>query len=328
MIWFRIQTILLVLLSPCFTKTSESQKNEGFIETSPKVIVGGTEVTKGRYPYQVALMTGNSQYCGGTLIAPNYVLTAAHCAGYANVAAHIGRHKLSDTTETKEVISVQKEILHPNYDDSTDENDIMLVKLASSSTYSTVKLDNGSQTLTEGTDVTVMGWGNTEERGFDSDVLLEVEVDIVSNADCLESYTVDIFDSSLCAARLGKDSCQGDSGGPLIVKGSSAESDVQVGIVSWGIGCAREEFPGVYTRVSSYYDWITSHVEQDNTTLSPTISSTLPLSLPPTLSPTLPPTLSKSDVPSHHPTNISELSFMDSLKSLVALVLDKIMFCM
>merc|ERR1711978_46903 len=85
---------------------------------------------------------------------------------------------------------------------------------------------------------------------------MEVEVDIVQNSDCNDSYNGDIATNMLCAARKGKDSCQGDSGGPLIVKGSDASGDIQVGVVSWGNGCADREYPGVYARVSSQIDWI------------------------------------------------------------------------
>jgi len=225
-------------------------------EPPTKQIVGGTEVTVGRYPYQVALVDSDGfQFCGASLIAPNYVLSAAHCAGGV-ASVQIGRHDLS-ADEVFEDIPVIAETLHPGYDDCTTENDVMVLTLSSSSSADPVTLDDGSTDLSAGIDVTVMGWGTTSSGGSSSDVLLEVDVDVVSNSDCEAAYgTGQITSDMMCAARSGKDSCQGDSGGPLIVKGSDAASDVQVGIVSWGFGCADEDFPGVYASVSFFLTWI------------------------------------------------------------------------
>lgn len=224
-------------------------------------IVGGVEAQRGRYPYLVSLSDNGEAICGGSLIAPNYVLTAAHCAGYS-YKAEIGRHNLSNNGEDYESISVIAEFIHPNYNDNTSENDFMVLKLASDSSYSLVTLDEGSAEVADGTDVTVMGWGATCEGGPSSDVLLEVEVDIVGHPRCNSAYGGNsITNDMLCAARDGKDACQGDSGGPLVIKGSSDEGDVQVGIVSWGLGCADPNFPGVYSRVATAMDFINTSME-------------------------------------------------------------------
>lgn len=90
---------------------------------------------------------------------------------------------------------------------------------------------------------------------------MEVEVDVVSNSQCNSAYDGGITDDMLCASRSGKDSCQGDSGGPLIVKGTDFSKDVQVGVVSWGYGCADESYPGVYARVSEQIQWIKTQIE-------------------------------------------------------------------
>ena len=89
---------------------------------------------------------------------------------------------------------------------------------------------------------------------------MEVEVDIVSKSECNSDYSGQITDNMVCASRSGKDSCQGDSGGPLIVKGGDVSADVQVGVVSWGNGCADPNFPGVYARVSSKISWIKEQI--------------------------------------------------------------------
>ena len=215
-----------------------------------RLIVGGNEVEEGRYPYTVALVnSGGGQFCGGSLIAPEYVLSAGHCGFLAN-RVQIGRHNLREP-EVYEDIVIEFIRYHPDYDGENNRYDVMLMKLAEPSSYTPIVLDDGTQDLSAGEDVTVMGWGTTCSGGRRSDVLLEVEIDVVSNTRCNEQYPNLIFDEMVCAARKGKDSCQGDSGGPLIVKGNNVTADVQVGIVSWGNGCAQEEFPGVYTRISS-----------------------------------------------------------------------------
>lgn len=231
-------------------------------------IVGGVETEVGRYPYQVGLVRSASSTfpgCGGVLIAPDTVLTAAHCG---NLFTHviIGRHDLQDASETYETIQIQSETMHPNYCAPTIENDLMIIKLTSASAYSPVNLDDNTQDLSAGTDVTTIGWGSTFYGGFGSPVLREVELDIVSNQECAEQYGGgQITSDMLCAARLGKDSCQGDSGGPLIVKGSSAENDVLVGLVSWGNECASPNYPGVYARVGEKISWIKNEMSRKST---------------------------------------------------------------
>ena len=131
-----------------------------------------------------------------------------------------------------------------------------------------VKLDSSIQLSNEllksnSTQLTVMGWGDTnasEEVQEISNELMEVDVNLISNEECEQSsdgmglsYLDQIMENMMCAKDLGEDSCQGDSGGPLVLK-SSQGADVQVGVVSWGYGCADEDFPGVYSRGSSAYD--------------------------------------------------------------------------
>eukprot|EP00804_Cyclotella_cryptica_P010220 CCRYP_016702-RB/>CCRYP_016702-RB protein AED:0.02 eAED:0.02 QI:769/1/1/1/1/1/2/859/152 len=113
-----------------------------------------------------------------------------------------------------------------------------------------------------------MGWGDTTvEDGYDlSDVLLGVDLDYIPNDVCdassdgIDTYQGLVKDSMICASKSGRDGCQGDSGGPIIVKGSDHTKDVQVGVSSWGYGCASPDFPGVYSRVSNGYRWIRNRV--------------------------------------------------------------------
>lgn len=249
--------------SSIFTILSILQFLHRALAQDGKYIIGGEEVDPiGRYPYQVALVSEYGfQFCGGSLVHKDWVLSAAHCYGLA-FAVEIGRHNLTDSTEVYESIEIDWERRHPKYNSFTTNNDFMMVKLKQSSSYSTVTLDEGS-TVTPGDAVTVMGWGVTES-GVSSDILLEVEVDLVSNRECNSDYLFNrITGSMMCASREGKDSCQGDSGGPLIMKGEDASSDVLVGIVSWGIGCADPNYPGVYARVCSEIDWIKKQIASD-----------------------------------------------------------------
>eukprot|EP00594_Rhizosolenia_setigera_P007730 CAMPEP_0178965638 /NCGR_PEP_ID=MMETSP0789-20121207/16429_1 /TAXON_ID=3005 /ORGANISM="Rhizosolenia setigera, Strain CCMP 1694" /LENGTH=296 /DNA_ID=CAMNT_0020650717 /DNA_START=50 /DNA_END=940 /DNA_ORIENTATION=+ len=235
-------------------------------ESDHNNIVGGTEVTRGRYPYQVALaqsLFGFSFWggCGGSLIAPGYVLSAAHCGFDTDFdLVWIGRHNVEDSSEEGyESINVVEKFLHPSYDETTLENDVMILKLESDSTAQVVAYDTGDADTSEGNPVTVMGWGSTTEPdGETSDVLLEVELDIVSNCDCCKRWGGGITDGMMCAEDAEKASCTGDSGGPLIIKGSDAESDMQVGIVSFvsSNGCPDPDLPSGFVRISEYVDWI------------------------------------------------------------------------
>lgn len=224
---------ILFLTSVSAAKAQESEYNQ-----TSKVIVGGTEAPTGRYEYQVVYLTNSGGMCGGSLIAPDVVLSAAHCLeeGDSIPRVYINIRDITEPLQDgEEMINVEEAVLHPDYDDTTKENDVMILKLESPSTKQPVAYDNGNADTSEGDPVTVMGFGTTSSGGSSSDVLLEVEVDIVSNEKCNAQYGGSgITSNMMCAAREGKDSCQGDSGGPLIIKGSDAASDMQVGVVSFG----------------------------------------------------------------------------------------------
>jgi len=274
--------ILCHFLSPSFSKLYDDFENEN-LRTNKKMldnfinhssiksfdglakeakIVGGVATIKDRYPYQVALFTDETQFCGGSLIASEWVLTAAHCAGYVT-NIHIGRYDLGDDSEVYENIETEFEIPHPKFDLQTLDYDFMLVKLKTPSSYQPVLLYNGNEDFPDGLDFTVMGWGRTGSNRLPSDILLEVEVDYFPSSSCKRRYRrlgTNISERMMCASRSGKDACQGDSGGPIIYKGVDAFEDVQVGVVSWGIGCARRLLPGVYSRVSEALEFIDQYV--------------------------------------------------------------------
>ena len=234
-------------------------------------IIGGNEALDGRYPYAVALTNFGSLYCGGSVIAPDLILTAAHCADVGN-GVQIGRYDRSNTLDTFERFSNLQEYVHPKYQSGVSlRYDKMIIKISGFTTTSPVRLNSNFSLPLDGTEVIVMGWGitNASDQESLSNRLLEVSVNTLTNEACansksplflFDSYKGQIFDDMLCAIDEGQDSCQGDSGGPLILPGNDASGDVQLAVVSWGYGCAILGFPGVYSRISYDYDWIKSTV--------------------------------------------------------------------
>ncbi|KID30657.1 Trypsin [Prauserella sp. Am3] len=225
-------------------------------------VVGGSPADISEFPYAVALTDSTGfQFCGGSLIAEDKVLTAAHCADGqdpSDVVAVTGRTDL--TTDEGTETPVSDIWVHPDYSSVTSGADVAVLTLSSPvSGAETIDLASGTDApvYSPGSDATVAGWGTTSEGGSASDTLLQGTVPVSSDEDCSSAYGGDYDATSMVCAGLpegGVDACQGDSGGPLVVDG------VLAGVVSWGEGCARPNTPGVYARVGTYADEISQQL--------------------------------------------------------------------
>jgi len=279
---------------------------ESSSDTITPRIIGGTRVaSKDSFPFYVHAV--NDYICGGSLVAPDMVLSAAHCAPAFRRSVAVNAVDLFDTTQTYEIDLVRA---HQEYTPGPEDNDIMLLRLKESvPNASLVELNFDDYIPLDGTAGVIMGFGQTEEKGDISYDLLEAVVPIVPNDRCHEllRYAGDIEAFHLCAGIDGTvDACIGDSGGPLLQK--QKDTWLQIGVVSFGIGCARRNTPGVYTRVSYYRDWILSFVCQFSR--EPPLmcreprNATHAQSKTPSIVPSLAPSDAPSDVPSDVPSSI------------------------
>ena len=223
-------------------------------------IVGGQAVSIDTHPWQVALNIhdrANTYFCGGTIIAPKWVLTAAHCFKTPNPPAKVEVKSGATHFETEGVwVAVERVFIHKAYNSRTQANDIALIKLKSPATGTPLALAGAEPRLSASTLLAVSGWGATSEGGTLSHVLREAKVPFVDTATCNapQAYHGQILPGMLCAGKMSVDACQGDSGGPLVA--TSPQGPVLVGVVSWGEGCAEQFKYGVYTQVSAFRGWI------------------------------------------------------------------------
>ncbi|XP_043266310.1 trypsin beta-like [Colletes gigas] len=229
-------------------------------------IVGGEETTIEQAPYQVSLekLRSNKLFthaCGGSIISKNWVVTAGHCVD-SKILSNYQIRSGSTYVHQGAVHRVQKVVRHNNFESegSIPVNDISLFRVVDADAFKfndqrkAVPLFSGNVESLAGKNAIVTGWGTTDDIDEPS-ALRKVSVPVITAKSCNEAYE-ELYDrippGQVCAGLMkgGKDACQGDSGGPLVVSGQL------VGIVSWGVGCGTPNYPGVYTDVSYYRQWV------------------------------------------------------------------------
>ncbi|XP_056626627.1 serine protease 27 [Triplophysa dalaica] len=242
-------------------------------------IVGGYEASQGAWPWQVDIQTeADGHVCGGTIITEKWVLSAAHCFPNPNdISSYLiyaGRQQIQGWNPDMTSHRILRLVVPMGYTDPQLGQDIALVELATPVVWADriqpVCLPNANAEFSGEMNCMITGWGHIREGVALSGAgpLQEVQVPIIDSSMCQEMFlikstqNIDIRSDMMCAGfqEGGKDSCQGDSGGPLVCQISDG-SWVQAGIVSFSLGCAKENRPGVYTKVSSFTSYIQYHVE-------------------------------------------------------------------
>uniref|UniRef100_H0XIC8 Kallikrein related peptidase 11 n=1 Tax=Otolemur garnettii TaxID=30611 RepID=H0XIC8_OTOGA len=247
-------------------------------------IIKGYECQPHSQPWQAALFQKSRLLCGATLIAPSWLLTAAHCrkpwvrglgrrhaplppsssdhhlSHLSRYIVHLGEHNLQRWEGCEQIRIATESFPHPGFNNSLPNkdhrHDIMLVKMVAPAliTWAVRPLSLSSHCVTAGTRCLISGWGTTSSPQLHLPHSLRcANISIIEHKECEDAYPGNITDTMVCASvrEEGKDSCQGDSGGPLVCNGSLQ------GIISWGQDpCAVTKKPGVYTKVCKYVDWV------------------------------------------------------------------------
>uniref|UniRef100_A0A182QQV0 Phenoloxidase-activating factor 2 n=1 Tax=Anopheles farauti TaxID=69004 RepID=A0A182QQV0_9DIPT len=236
-------------------------------------IVGGHNADPNEWPWIAALFNNGRQFCGGSLIDGIHILTAAHCVAHmssydvARLSVKLGDHNIRSNTEVQHVERrVKRLVRHRGFDSRTLYNDVAVLTMDQAVPFTKqvrpICLPSADNARAySGQTATVIGWGSLRENGPQPAILQEVNLPIWTNNECRVKYGPaapgGIIDTMLCAGQAAKDSCSGDSGGPLMVNDGKW---TQVGVVSWGIGCGKGQYPGVYTRVTAFLPWIKKNI--------------------------------------------------------------------
>ncbi|RXJ71797.1 formyltetrahydrofolate deformylase [Veronia nyctiphanis] len=263
---FSILILAAVILA--FTHVAQALPAEG---GAPR-IVGGVDADRNAWPFITALVPKGAdatrQFCGGSLIASQYVLTAAHCVETAtpeSIDVIVNIHDLRNEGSEGQRSAVAAIYPHEEYNAYTSSNDVAILKLsqpidASKGTPVALASQSDIVSLEPGSNATTIGWGNTVAQPDPDDgynfpnILRQVGVEYVSRTTCQNiggGYS-SITENAICAgfAEGGKDACQGDSGGPLIINDNGKIK--LIGVVSWGDGCAQPNAYGVYANVGHF----------------------------------------------------------------------------
>lgn len=225
-------------------------------------IVGGVDTLIEDWPWQVSLKENGQHRCGGSLVSSRWIVTAAHC--FVGNVRKLSRWKVMSGETDMKILggsSVDRIILHGKYSDDGNDYDLAMMRLSSPISVGDkrkpVCLPPKNLNLPDKAPVVITGWGLLQENGKAASTLQKANIEIIGRSTCSRPtiYSSHITPRMICAGKLngGLDACQGDSGGPMVYLSSSWNL---VGVVSWGVGCARENRPGVYSNVDEMLNWI------------------------------------------------------------------------
>lgn len=249
-----MRRLLVLVLTAMLASTGTAAADEQ--------VVGGERASIKANPWAVYLVDDRgTQFCGGTIVAPAKVLTAAHCAlgrSPREVQVVAGREDKLDR-QAGVVAAVTGIWIHKQYTSADEGEDVAVLTLKKALPYAPLPLaEQSDRALYQpGTELRALGWGRTTENGKTSRYLMQATVPVLPDAFCVDTYPQFVKADMFCAGFEGGkvDTCQGDSGGPIVADGKL------VGVTSWGEGCARRNKPGVYVRISRYAEELHSVVD-------------------------------------------------------------------
>ncbi|XP_076666967.1 chymotrypsin-2-like isoform X1 [Andrena cerasifolii] len=249
-----MNSVLCALATVAVLEASAATINE-----IPK-IVGGSLAEDGQYPYQASLRYKNRHFCGGSVLNKRWILTAAHCLSSFNdtgIAVVLGTNILDDGGDEYQS---ERVIAHPRYSSALIRNDIGLIRLSKDIAFGDkvkpVSLPNENFSKIDYPAV-LSGWGTTSYPGETPNELHHIQLSVIDQRECLNA-SFRVTNDNICTLnKRGEGACHGDSGGPLVA------DNEQIGVVSWGIPCARGR-PDVFTRVYSYSEWINKYIEDES----------------------------------------------------------------
>lgn len=268
----RIQRKKAKIASACGLKGASAPSSQ---------IVNGQPATEGEWRWQARLWSDfDGGFCGGTLIDPEWVLTAAHCVSKPDFSVILGAYNVSASSPHTQERKAELVFQHPKYDADSVTHDLAMVKLESP-----VELSDyvglaclpqpGAPEVSLDANCWISGWGALKTGGRTPQVLQEAKVGLKSNEECVKDFDYtrgDIDSSMLCAQGKGpdgrpSDACQGDSGGPLVCEAGGQWT--VYGATSWGYDCASAVYPGIWARVAEQLEWIQEFLEGNYATPPP-----------------------------------------------------------